>query len=234
MKNPVMNLKSNPIILGIDAATEACSASLLVGDDILFRYELAPREHTRKLLPMVQSLIAEAGIQLSEVDAVACGQGPGSFTGVRIGIAAAQGLAFGINCPLIGISNLQLLAQGAYRVQGETRVLTALDARMQEVYFAAYAREHEVWVAKVPEQVIAPATIMHDLDLSASWCAVGTGFTEYAEPLNALFKTPKRCAQADLPNAQDLLPLAKNLWLQGKVSTPETLEPTYLRNDVTS
>ena len=84
-----MNIKSNPVILGIDAATEACSASLLVGDDILFRYEFAPREHTRKILPMVKSLIAEAGIKLSDMDAVACGQGPGSFTGVRIGISTA-------------------------------------------------------------------------------------------------------------------------------------------------
>ena len=98
-------------ILAVDTATEACSAALLVGDKVFSRWEEAPRDHTRKILPMVQAVLEDAGISLSDLDAIAFGRGPGSFTGVRIGIGVAQGLAFGAGVPLIGISTLAAMAQ---------------------------------------------------------------------------------------------------------------------------
>ena len=125
-------------ILAVDTATEACSAALLVGDKLFSRWEEAPRDHTRKILPMVQAVLDDAGISLSDLDAIAFGRGPGSFTGVRIGIGVAQGLAFGAGVPLIGISTLAAMAQGAYRLDGAEQVLTAIDARMNEVYFGRY------------------------------------------------------------------------------------------------
>ncbi|MGL5610034.1 MAG: tRNA (adenosine(37)-N6)-threonylcarbamoyltransferase complex dimerization subunit type 1 TsaB, partial [Aeromonas veronii] len=125
-------------ILAVDTATEACSAALLVGDKLFSRWEEAPRDHTRKILPMVQAVLEDAGISLSDLDAIAFGRGPGSFTGVRIGISVAQGLAFGAGVPLIGISTLAAMAQGAYRLDGAEQVLTAIDARMNEVYFGRY------------------------------------------------------------------------------------------------
>jgi tRNA threonylcarbamoyladenosine biosynthesis protein TsaB len=106
-----------------------------VGDKLFSRWEEAPRDHTRKILPMVQAVLEDAGISLSDLDAIAFGRGPGSFTGVRIGISVAQGLAFGAGVPLIGISTLAAMAQGAYRLDGAEQVLTAIDARMNEVYF---------------------------------------------------------------------------------------------------
>ncbi|HEB5077907.1 TPA: tRNA (adenosine(37)-N6)-threonylcarbamoyltransferase complex dimerization subunit type 1 TsaB, partial [Aeromonas hydrophila subsp. hydrophila] len=115
-------------ILAVDTATEACSAALLVGEQVFSRWEEAPRDHTRKILPMVQAVLDDAGITLDELDAIAFGRGPGSFTGVRIGIGVAQGLAFGAGVPLIGISTLAAMAQGAHRLDGAEQVLTAIDA----------------------------------------------------------------------------------------------------------
>ncbi len=227
-----MKQEKNPIILAIDAATEACSVALAIGEQTIYRYEVAPRQHTQKLLPMVQSLFAEAQIALSRVDAIACGQGPGSFTGVRIALSATQGLALGLDCPVIGISNLQILAQGALRCCGATKVLTAIDARMQELYFAAYHQQDGCWQALISEQVTLPEKLNNTLEDRQGWHAVGTGFQVYAPMLTPIFGTLPRCGEADLPHALDILPLAMHKWQQGDVVAPEDLEPTYLRNQV--
>lgn len=105
-------------ILALDTATERCSVALLVGNTVYSRSEIAPRDHTKKVLPMVDEVLKEAGVTLQELDALAFGRGPGSFTGVRIGIGIAQGLAFGADLPMIGISTLAAMAQAAYRLQG--------------------------------------------------------------------------------------------------------------------
>lgn len=107
-------------ILALDTATERCSVALLVGNTVYSRSEIAPRDHTKKVLPMVDEVLKEAGVTLQELDALAFGRGPGSFTGVRIGIGIAQGLAFGADLPMIGISTLAAMAQAAYRLQGLT------------------------------------------------------------------------------------------------------------------
>lgn len=117
-------------ILAIDTATEACSVALLNHQQQLACFELCAREHTQRILPLVQQLLQEGGVALNELDALAFGRGPGSFTGVRIGIGIAQGLALGAGIPLIGISTLKTMAQSAWRRQGATRVLAAIDARM--------------------------------------------------------------------------------------------------------
>src|SRR5690554_2590516 len=107
-------------ILAIETATEACSAALLIDDAILERYELAPQRHNRLILPMIESLLAEAGIKISQVDAVAFGRGPGSFTGVRIAAGVAQGIAFGADLPVVPVSTLAALAQDALTEASET------------------------------------------------------------------------------------------------------------------
>ena len=123
-------------ILAIDTATEACSAALWNDGNTCAHFELCPREHTQRILPIVQDILTQGGVSLTDLDALAFGRGPGSFTGVRIGIGIAQGLALGAELPMIGVSTLVTMAQGAWRKQGATRVLAAIDARMGEVYWS--------------------------------------------------------------------------------------------------
>ncbi|CAM3830343.1 MULTISPECIES: tRNA (adenosine(37)-N6)-threonylcarbamoyltransferase complex dimerization subunit type 1 TsaB [Aeromonas] len=219
-------------ILAVDTATEACSAALLVGDKLFSRWEEAPRDHTRKILPMVQAVLDDAGIALSELDAIAFGRGPGSFTGVRIGISVAQGLAFGVGVPLIGISTLAAMAQGAYRLEGAERVLTAIDARMGEVYFGQYALK-DGRMQLVGEEVVSdPAALLASGPLAGRWARVGTGFETYGEILGGLAEEVVM-SQVRFPAAVDMLPLARAALLAGEAVPVEQATPVYLRDKVT-
>ncbi|MBL0472839.1 tRNA (adenosine(37)-N6)-threonylcarbamoyltransferase complex dimerization subunit type 1 TsaB [Aeromonas veronii] len=220
-------------ILAVDTATEACSAALLVGDKLFSRWEEAPRDHTRKILPMVQAVLEDAGISLSDLDAIAFGRGPGSFTGVRIGISVAQGLAFGAGVPLIGISTLAAMAQGAYRLDGAEQVLTAIDARMNEVYFGRYELIDGRMQLVGDEVVSEPATLVDVRGkLAGPVTCVGTGFETYGETLSGL-ADELAVSQVRFPAAEDMLPLARAAWLAGEAVPVEQATPVYLRDKVT-
>ena len=220
-------------ILAVDTATEACSAALLVGDKLFSRWEEAPRDHTRKILPMVQAVLEDAGISLSDLDAIAFGRGPGSFTGVRIGISVAQGLAFGAGVPLIGISTLAAMAQGAYRLDGAEQVLTAIDARMNEVYFGRYELI-DGRMQLVGDEVVSEPAALVDVrgKLAGPVTCVGTGFETYGETLNGLADELAE-SQVRFPAAEDMLPLARAAWLAGEAVPVEQATPVYLRDKVT-
>lgn len=220
-------------ILAVDTATEACSAALLVGDKLFSRWEEAPRDHTRKILPMVQAVLEDAGISLSDLDAIAFGRGPGSFTGVRIGIGVAQGLAFGAGVPLIGISTLAAMAQGAYRLDGAEQVLTAIDARMNEVYFGRYALI-DGRMQLVEDEVVSDPAALVDVrgKLAGRVTCVGTGFETYGEILSGL-ADELAVSQVRFPAAEDMLPLARTAWLAGEAVPVEQATPVYLRDKVT-
>lgn len=220
-------------ILAVDTATEACSAALLVGDKLFSRWEEAPRDHTRKILPMVQAVLEDAGISLSDLDAIAFGRGPGSFTGVRIGIGVAQGLAFGAGVPLIGISTLAAMAQGAYRLDGAEQVLTAIDARMNEVYFGRYELLDGRMQLVGDEVVSDPAALVDVRGKQAGRVTcVGTGFETYGEILSGL-ADELAVSQVRFPAAEDMLPLARAAWLAGEAVPVEQATPVYLRDKVT-
>ncbi|WP_162517160.1 tRNA (adenosine(37)-N6)-threonylcarbamoyltransferase complex dimerization subunit type 1 TsaB [Aeromonas sobria] len=220
-------------ILAVDTATEACSAALLVGDTLFSRWEEAPRDHTRKILPMVQAVLEDAGITLSDLDAIAFGRGPGSFTGVRIGISVAQGLAFGVGVPLIGISTLAAMAQGAYRLDGAEQVLTAIDARMNEVYFGRYELIDGRMQLVGDEVVSDPAALVDARGKQAGpVTCVGTGFETYGETLSGL-ADELAVSQVRFPAAEDMLPLARAAWLAGEAVPVEQATPVYLRDKVT-
>lgn len=221
-------------ILAIDTATEACSVALYNEGTSCARFELCPREHTQRILPLVRDILNEGGVGLTALNALAYGRGPGSFTGVRIGIGIAQGLALGAELPMIGISTLATMAQGAWRVTGATRVLAAIDARMGEVYWAEYQRdENGVWHGEETEAVLKPEAVAQRLkQLQGEWATVGTGWQAWPDMAQGS-ELVIRDGEVTLPAAEDMLPLAIQALNAGKTVTVENAEPVYLRNEVT-
>lgn len=220
-------------ILALDTATEACSAALQNLQQIDARFEIAPRDHTQRILPLVQELLQAQQLDLTALDVLAFGRGPGSFTGVRIGIGIAQGLALGANLPMIGVSSLATMAQGAWRLTGATRVLAAIDARMGELYWAEYQRdENGEWLGAETEAVIKPELAQERIAaLGGEWTAVGTGWQAYPHLLTS---PGAQLIASDvlLPAAEDMLPLALSAWLRDEAVAVENAEPVYLRNEV--
>src|SRR5271165_4813581 len=143
-------------ILALDASTDVCAAALGDGASWVERMELAGQRHSELLLPMVRALLSEAQLELSDLAGIAFGAGPGSFTGLRIACGVAQGLALGANLPVIGVGTLEAMAETARSQTGTTRVIAALDARMHEVYLAAYEHDGTRWYGRIAPSVIAP------------------------------------------------------------------------------
>ncbi|MGM3175428.1 tRNA (adenosine(37)-N6)-threonylcarbamoyltransferase complex dimerization subunit type 1 TsaB [Dickeya lacustris] len=220
-------------ILALDTATEACSVALWNDGEIYSLFEICPREHTQRVLPMVQQVLSEHGITLKQLDALAFGRGPGSFTGVRIGIGIAQGLALGASLPMLGVSTLATLAQGAHRLTGARQVLAAIDARMGEVYWAQYQYDTASgWQGESSEAVLSPAQLQAQASaLHDDWATAGTGWQTYPDLIShpGLRLQP---TQALLPQAQDMLPLALQQWQRGEAVSVELAQPRYLRNEV--
>ncbi|USD61114.1 MULTISPECIES: tRNA (adenosine(37)-N6)-threonylcarbamoyltransferase complex dimerization subunit type 1 TsaB [Vibrio] len=220
-------------ILAIDTATENCSVALLVGDKTYSRSELAPRDHTKKVLPMVDELLKEADLTLTDLDALAFARGPGSFTGVRICIGIAQGLGFGADLPMIGISTLKAMAQGAYRIAQATNVASAIDARMNEVYWGRFERlESGDWQEVDQEQVIPPSVLVENIVADEhTWTTAGTGWDAYSEPLSTLAITTQ-ASEVLYPEAQDIAYLAQFELAKGNTVPAEEASPVYLRDTV--
>ncbi|PAU89669.1 tRNA (adenosine(37)-N6)-threonylcarbamoyltransferase complex dimerization subunit type 1 TsaB [Pseudomonas sp. WN033] len=214
-------------LLAIDTATEACSAALLHNGQLYHRFEIIPRLHAQRLLPMIQELLAEAGIGMSAVDCLVFGRGPGAFTGVRIATGMVQGLAFAIGKPVIGVSNLAALAQRAYREYGVEQVAAAIDARMDEVYWGCYRLEQGVMRLQGEERVCAPEQVSQPVGLVLQGGA-GTGW-QYAERLAV---QAERQWPHMLPDAQDLLDLAMPDWQAGLWLDAADAQPVYLRDQV--
>lgn len=215
-------------LLALDTATEACSVALLHDGRVTSHYEVIPRMHAQKLLPMIQQLLGDAGVALSAVDAIAFGRGPGAFTGVRIAIGVVQGLAFALERPVLPVSNLAALAQGALRERGIQQVASAIDARMDEVYWGCYqAREGEMCLVG-QEAVLAPERALLPEGAAGTWFGAGTGWG-YAPRLTAAVE---RCDATLLPNALDVLALAGFAWKRGEAIAADQAQPVYLRDNV--
>ncbi|MBW8190170.1 tRNA (adenosine(37)-N6)-threonylcarbamoyltransferase complex dimerization subunit type 1 TsaB [Neiella marina] len=223
-------------ILAIDTCTESCSSALLCDGDIISQSQLAPREHAKLLLPMVQQLLADAQMSLSQLDAIAFGRGPGSFTGVRIGTATAQGLAFGADLPVLPISTLQALARQGYRLSGIEQQLAAIDARMNEMYLGAYRHLDGDMVAVAKERVCPPEhwrEIIESAPATSDWYATGSGWNAYLATLGEL-PSNVTCHADDLfPLAEDMVALAEFAWARGEAVDAALAQPVYLRDTVT-
>ncbi|MDX2320566.1 MAG: tRNA (adenosine(37)-N6)-threonylcarbamoyltransferase complex dimerization subunit type 1 TsaB [Moritella sp.] len=223
-------------ILALDTSTENCSAALMINGNVIFREFESPREHTKRILPMVDSLLSEAGIKLTDLDALAFGRGPGSFTGVRIGTGIAQGLAFGADLPMLPISTLAAMAQGAHRLHNVTDVLPAIDARMAEIYFAQYQlNDAGVMTLVDKEIVVTPDNLLANFNKpEQAFYTLGTGWATYSEKLAGLNVAQlTACEGIQFPCAQDMLVIAAAELIKGNAVAPEDAMPVYVRDTVT-
>ena len=242
------------ILLALDASSSACSAALLrrrpgADDELRSRFEMTPREHTRRLLPMVDEVLAEAGVAPAELDAVAYGRGPGSFTGLRIAAGAAQGLAYGLDRPLIGVSTLAALALGAHRRHHFRWLVTALDARMGEIYVAAWQCRDGLPEPLLEEAVMPPERlhlpVVHD---DHDWVGVGSGWNLWEQmPVEVQAGMSQRLPDAEAEAAEllgsggaseaeaeaaDMALLAMAELEAGGGEPAHLVQPVYLRDQV--
>ncbi len=219
-------------LLAIDTATEACSVALNIDGEIIERYTIEPRSHASQVLPMVDELLAEAGLVLTAMDAIAFDRGPGSFTGIRIGTSVVQGLAFGADIGVIPISSLVILAQTACAGVETPDMVAMLDARMDEIYWAVFRRQEGKFILQGEEQLSTPDKLILP---AGKWAAVGTGWGAYGSLLqqHTIIDWCETLPEA-LPRAADLAELAAGVWeSQGGVEPNQAL-PVYLRHNVAS
>jgi tRNA threonylcarbamoyladenosine biosynthesis protein TsaB len=219
--------------LGLDTATESCSAALLIEGRVLSRETELARGHAERILPMIDELLGEAGIGLRQLDAIAFGRGPGSFTGVRLAASITQGLAFGSGLGVVAISDLRAVAQRVLdEDSGVTRALVCNDARMQEVYWGCFERGGDgLAFARSQERVGPPQSV----ELPAAWAemaGLGRGFAVYP----ALRALPGVAVRGDwdrlLPRAAEVVRLAVPELAAGRLLAPDAAVPVYLRDDV--
>ena len=214
-------------ILALETATEACSAALLDGEQLFSRFELLPQGHSSRILGMCGEVLEEAGVRLADIDAVAFGRGPGSFTGLRIGASVAQGLATGAGCGVIAISSLAALAQACQA----RRVWAALDARMGEVYSGFYERDEGGRLRLVGSETVARPADPGPPE-GGSWTAVGTAFAQYADMLDAGAQTAVELLPGRYPEAASVAWLAREEYHGGGALAPDQAIPVYLRDNV--
>lgn len=224
-------------LLALDTSTEACSVALQIGAEMLSLDEVCPQQHSKRVLPMVQQLLSQAGIALKDLDGIVFGRGPGSFTGVRIGVGVAQGLAFGAGLPLYGVSTLAAMAQAAKRLYHADKVVAAIDARMAEVYLGCYQLDATGLMQPAGEEIARKPAELVAADVPAGFGAakvfgVGTGFQTYPDALTA-WQQVHICPQILYPSAQDMLVLSQVALTKGLFVAPELAEPTYVRDEVT-
>lgn len=215
-------------LLAIETATEACSVAVHVDGQTIERFDVAPRRHAELALPWAGALLAETGVHRSQLDAIAISRGPGAFTGVRLAIAIAQGIALALDRPLVAVSTLAVLAMRA--PVGHDKVIAAIDARMGEVYLGCFEGQAGQRVAVSEESVLAPGSIVLP---GSGWFGVGTGFAAMEGAV--VQQLDRQLIAVDgtaLPHAADVATLAVSAYARGEAIAPELVEPAYLRNNV--
>jgi len=217
-------------LLGIETATDLCSVALMAGGRIVERETDEPRSHADRVLTMVRDCIEETGLQLSDLDVLVFGRGPGSFTGIRIATGVIQGLALGAGLPVVPVSSLAGHAAAARRRLGASQVAVAVDARMGECYWGCF----EVSAAGEArllgeERIAAPDEI--EAPPGEGWVGIGSGWAAYPE-LGAALPLVRVAEQSILPSARDLLPSAVAALERGEAVPAEQALPVYLRDKV--
>lgn len=217
-----------PKILALDTSTDACSVALNIDGQITEDFRVIPRQHTQELLPMTEAILSGAGLAVTDLDAIAFGRGPGSFAGIRIATGVAQGLGYAAGLNLIPVSTLASIALSYHKANGSPQVLAAIDARMNEIYWAAYRFKSGLPELIGEERVDAPVNVTlpnHD-----EWHGAGTGWryqSDMAEDLQTLLAQDDR-----YPCASCIAEIAAAELQRGNTVQPEEALPVYLRDDV--
>lgn len=214
-------------LLALDTSTEYLSLALSLDGQLHARDLHAGQTHSQRILPLLRELLDEAGIALPQLDGIAFGAGPGSFTGLRIGCGVAQGLAFGANLPVVGVCTLQALAEAS----GADKVIACLDARMGEVYHAAYVRQDGIWQEALPPGLYKPQAV--PAVNGAGWVGSGSGWLAYADMLGEAYAGQlERTLPEAYPHAADIARLASPLFADGLGRPAAEAAPLYVRNKV--
>jgi len=240
-------------ILALDTSTEYCSVALLVDEHCVERSERAGQRHSELLLPMIRAVLDDGGVAMHALDGCAVGIGPGSFTGLRIGCGVGQGLAFAAKLPVIGVCSLEAIAETQRTRSGSRRVLAALDARMQEVYVAAYEHDGTAWntvlapavlppdAVSLPQTEEKPSRLAEQVTANVAaastghrplWYAAGNGFAAYPVLLERLAEDIETSDSATLPSAAAIARLGAASFSQGLGIDARDLAPLYVRHRV--
>lgn len=215
-------------ILAVETATQACSAALLRDGECEEILRLEPNRHAEVLIPMIRELMGSTGVRFDQLDALAVGSGPGSFTGLRIGIAVTQGLAFGAGRPVVPVSSLLALAT---RINGP-RVLAAIDARMNQVYWNLYRRDP----ASGAMQALQEPRVSNPEDVQlpddGEWLAAGSGCDAYGDKLLGETAATVQRVHGAHPHAGDIAHIAAGALAAGKAVDARDAAPEYVRNDI--
>ena len=224
-----------PNFLALDTSNQYCSIAVQAHGKILARHELSEQKHSAMILPMVRELLASADVTLADLDAIVVGVGPGGFTGVRLAVAVAQGLAFAMNKPVLAHSSLEAMAVAAFAL-GYLEVIVGMDARMQQVYWAHYQfidGQLHTRIAPSLDDVVVFAE--HIRVLQEPCAVVGNAHQAFAEVAQMCVQNNHvNIAEIDhsAPHAEHLLPVANVAWREGRAIPPEQLQPLYVRDKV--
>lgn len=221
-------------LLALDTSSEGCSAALLADGELTERFEIAPRGHTRLLMPMVRELLAEKGLVPADLDALAFACGPGSFTGLRIATGVVQGLAWGLNLPVVPVSSLAAVAYGAMEsleiAEGDA-VAVAFDARMGEVYWGCY-RRHNGMPQRLGEERVCPPEAVTLSGEAAHWYGAGPGWQFREQMPTAVSGSMVSVAPELLLRASWVARLAERPAAEGRTVPAEQAQPVYIRDEV--
>ncbi|WP_394752506.1 tRNA (adenosine(37)-N6)-threonylcarbamoyltransferase complex dimerization subunit type 1 TsaB [Crenothrix sp.] len=220
-------------LLAVETATEACSAALFVDGEMLERFEIAPQQHTKLILPMIDSLLAQAGLKPADLDALAFGCGPGSFTGVRIATGVIQGIAFGLDIPVVPVSTLAALAQGFFNHNAADLdvVFSAMDARLGEIFWGVYQRDGQGFAQLIGQEAVTPASSVISSEVQG--VGVGSAWAVYQDELKICLGDKVNYYETQhLPSAGNVAQLGVYGFEQGLAVSAESAIPVYLRDKV--
>lgn len=219
-------------LLAVETSTEACSAALYIDGEIQERFEIAPREHTKLILPMIDSLLADAELKPQQLDALAFSRGPGSFTGVRISTGVIQGIAFGADLPVVPVSTLAAIAQHFFIQNPQSNyAFTAMDARMGEIFWGVYRKHQQGYAELIGEEAV---TLAENIVFSKKQgIGIGSGWGVYQQQLSDCLGDLLLSVEADhLPRASAIANLGVIGFEKNQAVDVENAMPVYLRNKV--